>query len=96
MGLAHPRRAQAQIRASGAELVLCGHDHQESSGQIDGAVTVSTAGTLTLRTRGAGPSAFNVVTIDDQAISVLHMRWDRSLLQFRPSDLARYGRMKRS
>jgi 3',5'-cyclic AMP phosphodiesterase CpdA len=96
MGLAHWRRAQRQIRASGAELVLCGHDHQEGSGQIDGAVTVSTAGTLTLRTRGGGVSAFNVVTIDDQAISVLHMRWDRSLQQFRPSDLARYGRMKPS
>ncbi len=96
MGLAHWRRAQQEILASGAELVLCGHDHQESSGQIDGTVTVSTAGTLTLRTRGGGPSAFNVVTIDEQAISVLHMRWDPELLQFRPSDLARYGRIQRS
>ena len=94
MGLAHWRRAQQEIRASGAELVLCGHDHQEGSGQIDGTVVVSTSGTLTLRTRGGGPSAFNVVTIDDQAISVLHMRWDRQLLQFKPSDLSRYGRMK--
>jgi 3',5'-cyclic AMP phosphodiesterase CpdA len=93
MGLAHWRRAQQQIRASGADLVLCGHDHQEGSGLIDGAVVVSTSGTLTLRTRGGGPSAFNVVTIDDQAISVLHMRWDPAGRQFRSSDLARYGRM---
>ena len=94
MGLAHWRRAQEQIRDCGAELVLCGHDHQEGSGQIDGTVVVSTAGTLTLRTRGGGPSAFNVVTIDDQAISVLHMRWDPQLLQFKASDLSRYGRIK--
>ncbi len=96
MGLAHWRRAQQQIRASGAELVLCGHDHQEGSGQIDGMVAVSTAGTLTPRTRGGGASAFNVVTIDDQAISVLHMRWEIEFQRFRPSDLARYGRMKRA
>ena len=96
MGLAHWRRAQQQIVASGAELVLCGHDHQESSGQIDGTVVVSTSGTLTLRTRGGGPSAFNVVTIDDQSISVLHMRWDRAVQQFKPSDLARYGRNRRA
>ncbi len=96
MGLAHWRRAQRQIVASGAELVLCGHDHQEASGQIDGTVVVSTAGTLTLRTRGGGPSAFNVITIDDQSISVLHMRWDRRQLQFKPSDLSRYGRLRPS
>jgi 3',5'-cyclic AMP phosphodiesterase CpdA len=94
MGLARWRRAQQQIRASGAELVLCGHDHQEGSGQIDGSVVVSTAGTLTPRTRGGGASAFNVVTVDDEAISVLHMRWDGSARQFKPSDLARYGRMR--
>ncbi len=94
MGLARWRRAQQQVRASGAELVLCGHDHQEASGQIDGTVVVSTSGTLTLRTRGGGPSAFNVVSIDEHSISILHMRWDRKLLQFKPSDLARYGRSK--
>lgn len=95
MGLAHWRRAQRWVVESGADLVLCGHDHQENSGQIDGRVAVITAGTLTLRTRGGGPSAFNVVTIDEQSISVLHMRWDRKLLQFKPSDLARYGRIAR-
>lgn len=96
MGLAHWRRAQGWIRDSGADLVLCGHDHQEASGQIDGSVVVSTAGTLTLRTRGGGPSAFNIVSIDDMAISVLHMRWDRVLRRFKPSDLARYGRIRRA
>ncbi|HEV8196440.1 MAG TPA: metallophosphoesterase [Gemmatimonadales bacterium] len=94
MGLAHWRRAQRQINASRVDLVLCGHDHQEGSGQIDGTVTVSTAGTLTLRTRGGGPSAFNVVTVDDQAVSIQHMRWDPSQLRFRASDLSRYGRIR--
>ncbi|HEU5218447.1 MAG TPA: metallophosphoesterase, partial [Gemmatimonadales bacterium] len=94
MGLARWRRAQQDVRDSGAELVLCGHDHQEGSGQVDGTVVVSTAGTLTSRTRGGGASAFNLVTIDDQAISVQHMRWDQVAQRFKPSDLARYGRMK--
>lgn len=95
MGLAHWRRAQLQLLATGADLVLCGHDHQEATGQIDSTLVVSTSGTLTLRTHGGGPSAFNVVTVDDEAISILHMRWDRKLLQFKPSDLARYGRVRR-
>ncbi len=94
MGLARWRQAQRRLRQSGVELILCGHDHQEDSGQIDGTVVVSTSGTLTARTRGKRPSAFNIVTIEAEAISVQHMRWEQDLFRFRPSDLTRYGRMR--
>jgi 3',5'-cyclic AMP phosphodiesterase CpdA len=95
MGLARWRRAQEQLVACGADLVLCGHDHQEDSGQIDGTVVVSTTGTLTSRTRGQRPSAFNVIRTDATAISVQHYRWDEPALVFRPGDEARYGRVPR-
>ena len=95
MGLARWRQAHQQLRASGADLILCGHDHQESSGQIDGSVVVSTTGTLTSRTRGQRPSAYNVITVDPESITVQHYRWDEGALSFTPSDRSRYGRIRR-
>jgi 3',5'-cyclic AMP phosphodiesterase CpdA len=92
-GLAHWRRAQRGLVSSGADLVLCGHDHQESSGQIDGRVVVSTAGTHTDRCRGNRASAFNVITVDETSISVQHLRWEPEHRWFKPSDMARYGRV---
>lgn len=94
MGLARWDRAQQRLRASGADLILCGHDHQEGAGQIDGTVVVSTAGTHTGRTRGKRPSAFNVVSVTERAIDIQHMRWDRGQHRFLPSDLARFGRLR--
>src|SRR5207247_1367005 len=64
MGLARWRQAQRRIAASGAEVVLCGHDHQEGAELLDGRVVVSTAGTLCRRSRGGRPSCFNFVTIE--------------------------------
>jgi len=95
MGLARWRQAHQQLRATGADLILCGHDHQESSGQIDGSVVVSTTGTLTSRTRGQRPSAYNVITVDSESITVQHYRWDEGILSFTPSDQSRYGRIRR-
>ena len=95
MGLARWRQAHQRIRATGADLILCGHDHQESSGQIDGSVVVSTTGTLTSRTRGQRSSAYNVITVDSESITVRHYRWDEGTLSFTPSDQSRYGRIRR-
>ena len=95
MGLSRWKQAQQQLVACGADVVLCGHDHQEDSGQIDGRVVVSTTGTLTSRTRGGRPSAFNVVRATPDAISVQHYRWNEDLTRFSPSDEARYGRAVR-
>ena len=95
MGLARWRQAHQRLRATGADLILCGHDHQESSGQIDGSVVVSTTGTLTSRTRGQRPSAYNVITVDQESITVQHYRWDEGILSFTPSDQSRYGRIRR-
>ena len=61
MGLANWRSAYRRLLATGADVVLCGHDHHEGAGQIEGALAVSTAGTHSFRTRGGRPSVFNLV-----------------------------------
>jgi len=58
-------------------------------------VVVSTTGTLTSRTRGKRPSAYNVVTVDPDSITVQHFRWDEAMTSFSPSDRSRYGRIRR-
>lgn len=96
MGLARWKAAQQMLRKTGADLILCGHDHQEAIGQIDGVVVVSTSSAHTRagahRVRGGRPSAFNLVTIDGTSIAVQHLRWDAENRHFIPSDHARFGR----
>lgn len=91
MGLARWRTAQARIARCGADLVLCGHDHQEGAGLLDG-VVISTAGTHTSRTRGGRPAAFNVVRADRTTITVQHHRWTRDAGRFEPAEPVRFAR----
>jgi len=86
MGMAHWASAQRRLDATGADVVLCGHDHQEGAGQLPRGTVVSTASTLSDRTRGKRPSVFNVVRIDGESVQVEHWRWDRAAEEFRPSD----------
>ena len=91
MGLARWRRAQRRIAACGAEVVLCGHDHQEDAELLDGRVVVSTAGTLCRRTRRGRPTSFNFVTIEPTAVHITFFRWDGEG-KFRASDTAAFAR----
>jgi len=92
MGLARWRAAQRRIVASGADVVLCGHDHQEGADVLDGRVVVSTTGTLSVRTRGGRPSCFNFVTIEPSAVQVTFFRWEGEKGRFRPSDTFAFAR----
>jgi predicted phosphodiesterase len=95
MGLSRWRQAQRRIAAIGADVVLCGHDHQELVDVLDGTV-VACAGTLCTRSRGGCPSVFFRVVIDEQAIQVEQYRWDSGLGAFRHSDKHSFGRKRRS
>jgi 3',5'-cyclic AMP phosphodiesterase CpdA len=92
MGLARWRTAQQRIVASGADVVLCGHDHQEGADVLGGRVVVSTAGTLCTRSRGGRPSCFNFVTIEPTAVHVTFFRWEAERGKFRPSDTFAFAR----
>ena len=92
MGLARWRAAQRRVIDSGADVVLCGHDHQEGADVLEGRVVVSTTGTLSVRTRGGRPSCFNFVTIDPSAVQITFFRWEGERGRFQPSDTFAFAR----
>ena len=74
-GLARPIQAQEGLSRSGADLVLCGHDHQEAVGQLPGGVVVAASSTHTSMTRGRRPAVFNLIDLDRDSVVVRHLRW---------------------
>lgn len=86
-GLANTKQALRDFASLGAELVLCGHDHQEAVHAVEeGApgLVVSTAGTISNRIRAGRPSSFNLVEIDEGALRVTTYAW-RNPEGFAPS-----------
>jgi 3',5'-cyclic AMP phosphodiesterase CpdA len=84
-GLARPRAALHGIVACGADVVCCGHDHEEGIGtiELDGRrVVVSTAGTLSTRGRGRRPPSFNIVRATATAIRVEIHRFEGAAGRF--------------
>jgi 3',5'-cyclic AMP phosphodiesterase CpdA len=72
-GLARPLAALHGIVASGADVVCCGHDHEEGIGtiELDGRrVIVSTAGTLSTRGRNHRAPSFNLLRATPAGIRV--------------------------
>jgi 3',5'-cyclic AMP phosphodiesterase CpdA len=92
MGLARWRSAHRRLLATGADVILCGHDHHEGAGQIEGSLAVSTSGTHSYRVRGGRPSVFNLVKVDDQSVHIQHYRWVSENRQFIPSDTYSFAR----
>ncbi len=92
MGLASWRSAHRRLLATGTDVVLCGHDHQEGAGQVADSLAVSTAGTHSFRTRHDRPSVFNLVTVDSRAVHVQHYRWEASGRRFLKSDTSSFAR----
>jgi 3',5'-cyclic AMP phosphodiesterase CpdA len=77
-GLANTKKALRTFARLGAELVLCGHDHQQAVHNVeegDFGVVISTAGTISNRIRAGRPSSFNLVTIDDQNMLITTYAW---------------------
>lgn len=69
--------AFAKIRV---DVVLCGHDHQEAIHYVEHTkrgTVISTAGTVSNRSRGGRPSSVNVLTISPSDIEVQTLVWDR-------------------
>lgn len=77
-GLKNTPRILGAFAQIGVDLVLCGHDHQEAIHFVEHTkrgTVVSTAGTVSNRSRGGRPSSVNVVTITRQAIAVETLVW---------------------
>lgn len=79
-GLANTEQALRSFASLGAELVLCGHDHQEAIHTVQAApgLVISTAGTISNRLRPGRPSSFNVVDIDARNLRITTYAWQPS------------------
>jgi 3',5'-cyclic AMP phosphodiesterase CpdA len=87
-GLTRHEQMLDAIVATGADVVLAGHDHQEKVETVQrpgGAFVASTAGTLSNRSRGARPSALMTVVADEEQITVTPYLFDAPDGVFRAS-----------
>lgn len=77
-GLAHTRRVLGAFADLGVDVVFCGHDHQEAIHYVEHTrrgTVISTAGTVSDRSRGGRPSSVNVVTLLPERIDVATLIW---------------------
>ena len=77
-GLKHTRRILGAFASIGVDVVCCGHDHQEAIHFVEHTkrgTVISTAGTVSNRSRGGRPSSVNVLTIRGTEIEVSTLVW---------------------
>ena len=77
-GLKATKSILGRFAQMGVDLVLCGHDHQESVHYIEHTrkgTVISTAGTVSSRSRGGRPSSVNVINITEKTIDVTTRIW---------------------
>jgi len=77
-GLKNTQKILGAFAEMGVDLVCCGHDHQESVHYIEHTrkgTVISTAGTISSRSRGGRPSSVNVIAIGRETIDVTTHVW---------------------
>lgn len=84
-GLKRTKKILGAFAAMGVDLILCGHDHQESVHYIEHTkkgTVISTAGTVSSRSRGGRPSSVNVIRITPDQIEVTTHIWSETSRTF--------------
>lgn len=84
-GLKSTQRILGAFAEMGVELVLCGHDHQEAVHYIEHTkrgTIISTAGTISNRSRGGRPSSVNSIRITEGEIEVSTLVWSNGERNF--------------
>jgi 3',5'-cyclic AMP phosphodiesterase CpdA len=79
-GLKNTQKILGAFAEMGVDLVCCGHDHQESVHYIEHTrkgTVISTAGTISNRSRGGRPSSVNVISIGLETIDVTTHVWSK-------------------
>ena len=79
-GLKNTQKILGAFAEMGVDLVCCGHDHQESVHYIEHTrkgTVISTAGTISNRSRGGRPSSVNVVDLGAKTIDVTTHVWSK-------------------
>jgi 3',5'-cyclic AMP phosphodiesterase CpdA len=94
-GLASRALGIVDASLAGADLVCCGHDHEERVEEVESArrrVVVSTAGTMTNRTRGGRPGSWNLIDFDAAKVAVHLWEWHDGSKEFRHARSNTYSR----
>ena len=84
-GLKNTKRILGAFADLGVDLVLCGHDHQEAVHYVEHTkkgTVISTAGTVSNRSRGGRPSSVNVITLTPATIEVSTSVWSDKMRTF--------------
>ena len=84
-GIKNTQKILGAFAEMGVDLVLSGHDHQESVHYIEHTkkgTVISTAGTVSERSRGGRPSSVNVIAIGPDTIDVTTRVWAKSAGNF--------------
>jgi len=77
-GLKNTTRILGAFAQIGVDLVCCGHDHQEAIHVVEHTkkgTVISTAGTVSNRSRGNRPSSVNVIRLTEAVIEVSTLVW---------------------
>ena len=94
-GLVNTKRVLGAFAELGVDLVLCGHDHQEAIHYVEHTrrgTVISTAGTVSNRSRGGRPSSLNVITMSPEAIQVATSIWSHEKQDFAPGPVRSFTR----
>lgn len=86
-GLKNTNRILGAFADIGVDVVLSGHDHQEAVHYIEHTrkgTVISTAGTVSNRSRGGRPSSVNTIRIADDEIEVATLIWSNQDESFVP------------
>jgi 3',5'-cyclic AMP phosphodiesterase CpdA len=77
-GVVNTRRVLGAFAKLGVDLVMCGHDHQEAIHFVEHTkkgTVISTAGTVSNRSRGGRPSSLNIITLAGDTIELATHIW---------------------
>ena len=94
-GLKNTQKILGAFAEMGVDLVCCGHDHQESVHYIEHTrkgTVISTAGTISNRSRGGRPSSVNVIEIGAKTIDVTTHMWSKEKGTFAKGPHKRFKR----
>ncbi len=84
-GLKKTRKILGAFAEMGVDAVLCGHDHQEAIHFVEHTkkgTVISTAGTVSNRSRGGRPSSLNVLDIEHKQVKTTTYVWTPERREF--------------
>jgi 3',5'-cyclic AMP phosphodiesterase CpdA len=94
-GLATRKWGIVDAGSTGADIVCCGHDHEERIEQLEVGrrrMIVSTASTMSDRRRAGRPNSWNLIEADVAKVAIHLMEWNDSAREFRQARSNTYAR----